>query len=1426
MLTPDEIVHRKRACIDDDGSDQATETATALVEQVVNGEAFRAVAADATREIARERPEVVAEILPRVSTWVLDGLERQDAVYRQTGVVLALDLARIDPASAGAISDLLGAAEEVGFDEWAIEAFLIAMGRRNPEFLAGELEILTDPEYEGQTVRPQRGWAIARAHRTDPTAFEPVVESLRDDLTGSTTDQQAALERLGQLGLVAPEMVESAVPEIVALADADDEQLRSAAVSALGRIAGTETWTDAPFGVPWDGADTDLFETITKTLDASAQSVVAAAATSLARAAAHRGDRRERAIERLLDRLSTADAESVRVALLQALQRLTEAETIDPNAVDLLTAAAAPAQPIDERKAALRVLGRIAPGSTAEASIEQALAEGARADATAVQREAIDAIADRLGRRDEPSPELRKTLVSATRDDDRLVREDAFEALARAGDTAGVRASLIGRLDDPDSAEMVAETACRLEAAPVVEVLVDRFVGAFESFQADEAADGPTPYSSDAHLTDRQKALLDGLVVVAREYPTSISPSVERLVDVLIDEDTPETHNLPRALAAVAAADPGAVRPFAASLGGQLLGEGRQPDAGFLLDALLAVGAVDDRMIERVIGDYEAKALAPAVVRLASLRPLFALRIATELEHEIRAVDDHFAVNWWIHELGELGSADVRVAPLTMELCRLALEAGDDWVRWDGAEAFAVIAADHPRWVRSYVPELIEALDDWNSHVPEWSLRALGRVGDGTVRSAIEPFTAHPRTEVRNAAETAGQRLDAPGDEGGSDDGLEDVFEYPSTGRKRARTTLRKTAAQAPDRFLARCVVAAREADARTRVRIRELLVEVTDGDGSAIDPPAAFVDWLDAADPLERAMAAYGVGATADETTADPAALIDALGAHLDDEEPLVRQWVIRSVGVVGAISPETVRPHIGALAGRLDDEDPTTRAHIVGAFDRLATVDPDLLTDAVEALTRRLTDPVDFVRLEAVSVLKYAPPEAIASVPGASRRLVNFLQDEDSGRAQEDAATALGSLATADAEALAGELDRLMAELGRRSIRAAVAAVAAEYPEAVREYETELADRSDEPHTREALARLYSPDYPDHLREAIRNRSETPLTELDTVVDYAVSAPRRERREAVIDAIGPAIRGNPSRTAAVLGALTEKLADPEAAVRQHAAFSIAEAVGKLDPDDATVLETTVLSALLDCAGDGSWAVRSEAYRAIEAVLAAGGAGIEEYETVVGVAVAGLGDEHGHVRRRAAEILDRLPADVRETFDVENRVLTLLEAGDSLEQRGSILAVGKLGETDGIPTSTSEWEVVGGGSEANGPDGSPIRALEALEDAFAASDLWARRNALESVTTIVAAHDAATVERLLAAVSYPVRERVREGLSDRNPVVRAEACRCLGFIGTVEDEPSIAALASDDESQPRVRAEASAALERLRERIPEAGAG
>jgi hypothetical protein len=724
---------------------------------------------------------------------------------------------------------------------------------------------------------------------------------------------------------------------------------------------------------------------------------------------------------------------------------------------------------------------------------------------------------------------------------------------------------------------------------------------------------------------------------------------------------------------------------------------------------------------------------------------------------------------------------------------------------------------------------LIEALDDWNSHVPEWSLRTLGRVGDGTVRSAIEPFTAHPRFEVRNAAETAGQRLDAARDEGGSDsdDGLEDVFEYLSTGRKRARTTRREMAAQAPDRFLARCVVAARQADARTRDRIRELLVEVTDGDGSAIDLPAAFVDWLDSADPLERAIAAYGVGATADGTTADPAALIDALGAHLDDEEPLVRQWVIRSVGVVGATSPEAVRPHIGALAGRLDDEDPTTRAHIVGALDRLATVDPDLLTDAVEALTRRLTDPVDFVRLAAVSVLKYAPPEALASLPGASRRLVGFLQDEDSGRAQDDAAAALGSLATADAGALVGELDRLMSELGRRSIRAAVAAVAAEYPEAVREYETELADRSDEPHTREALARLYSQDYPDHLREAIRNRAETLLTELDTVVDYAVSAPRRERREAVIDAIGPVIRENPSCTAAVLGALTEKLADPEAAVRQHAAFSIAEAVGKLGrPDDATVLETTVLPALLDCADDGSWAVRSEAYRAIEAVLAAGRAGIGEYETVVDVAVAGLGDEHGHVRRRAAEILDRLPADVRETFDIESRVLTLLEAGDSLERRGSILAVGKLGETDGIPTSASEWEVVGGVSEANGPDGSPIRALEALEDAFAASDLWARRNALESVTTIVAAHDAATVERLLAAVSYPVRERVREGLSDRNPVVRAEACRCLGFIGTVEDEPSIAALASDDESQPRVRAEASAALERLRERIPEAGEG
>ncbi|MFB6101226.1 MAG: HEAT repeat domain-containing protein [Haloplanus sp.] len=1397
MSVPADIVRRKHACLAA-GEQAAVETATHLVERLVAGESVDDYLADAIREIAEAYPAVVEAVLPRLETWVLAGMDRFEPRHRQSGVVLALDLVAIDPDAADRCTELLRLAIDHALGAEALESFLVTMGRANPQFVADNADRLTETKYEHETVVSSRGWALARAYRTDPAAFDPVVESLRDAVAGDSEDANDALRQLGRIGLVAPAAVAPAVPAVVAAVDPTDDSPSTVALEAVGLIAGTLHRSDSRYGTPWSAAaDRPVDDTLEAALAHPRPDVVDAAVTAYTRAVAHDETRRERAASAFLDRLATADADESRAALLDGLERLVDQGPITvPGAVATLVETERGTTDGGQRRSILRTLGGVDESLGDRDAVDRTLIEGLTADSDRVRRAAVDGIASLLSQQSDQSPRLVDALVVATTDPESRVRDDAVEALAAVADDERVVGALRGRVDDHENSPTVAEVARARGAADVVEGLVDRFVAAFRSGEADAEPDDETRYSADSHLTDEQSNYLDALRTVAERDPDALLSHTDRIVDIMRADATPNSHGIAALLSSLAATDPTAVRPFTDAIERTLFCDARSADAGYLLDTLLAVGATDTALVARAVDAFDGKALAPAAARLGEQYPLFCLRILTRLKNRIQTDDGHFAVAWWIHDLADIGVADVRASVPTLDLCRDALDSDDDWVRWDGVEALAAIAARHPRRVDGDRQALVASLDDRNSDVSRWALQALEHVGGEAVESCVAPFTAHPHPEVREVAAETLARLDDPTTVGPAAAGTPEgaVWEFLLTGRAEADRVVDRDGA-ARERILATLVVAAHRADEGRRRRVRELLVALGEGDDAA-DLGAAFARRLSASAPVRRALAAYGIGVAA-ESASRPADHLGRLAALFEDDEPLVRRWALRSFGRLGAASPADAEPHVPAVGTLIDDADPVTRAYAVRALGRIADNDPDAIAAAVDSLVHCLSNPERSIRLFAARVLACAPPERVAEVRNAPSFVV-ALFDADDPRLTRHAAVLTVVLAAGDPACLHPHLDRLAEELTRTPVRHAVATVAAHDAEAVEPYESDIADAVNDGHTRRALAHLHSTHYPELLATELVERPATITDEHRTFVEFSVTAPRRAQRKAAVETGAKAVRTDAERADAVCRALVARLDDDDRTVRQNAAAAIGHLVANLDaPTDIDGLVETLLPPLLDCAGDEHWEVRSQSLRAVSVILDAAGAAVDDVAPVVDAAFDSLGDEHGWVRRRAASILGALPADARDAPAVADRVVAALDAADDYRVRGATLAVGEVAAADGDHEA----------------------ALDALAGAFSASDPWVRRNAFESATTVVAdLDDPAAVERLVASVPYDLRERVRAGLSDPNPLVRVEACRCLGYVGRAADRARL--RARTDDSSTRVRDEAETAIERLDDRV------
>jgi HEAT repeat protein len=938
MPVPADIRRRTRACLTDDGA-SPTETASALLDAFVSDSPYTDALADAIVEIARAHPGVVGTLLPELDSYVVEGVEA-DRVYRAEAVALAFDLVAVDPTAADPISDLVAVVHDTSFDNWDLDALLISLAASNPQFLADNVEVLVDSGSSGQTLRPSRGWALARAHRTDPEAFAPVRESLRADLASTDADRRTALERVGAIGLAVPALVAPLVPDVVDAARSTADESRVAALDALGHVVGTESRTDDRYGNPLTDPPSSVFDAFDTALEDSDPDVVAGAATAYARAVAHDEARRDPVFDALLDRLATAEDPTVRAAYLDALDSLSR--TVDgEHSVAPLVAAATPPNPPEERETALRALGRVSVPADERDDVERAFVDGLSAAAEGVRRAAADGTGDWLT--DDPSTPLVDALAEATRDDSQFVREDALEALAATGDGADpVRTALAARLDDPDTVEVAATTAARLGAGDVVETLVDRVADAFTAGADDETPADPTAYAAGHHLTDAQSALADALAAVAGEAPGLLAPHAERLLDLRDDAEAVDSHRLAEAVAAVAAETPDALRAHAERIERELDEGAREPDAGHLLDARLAVGAVDDAVVERAVERYDAPALAPALARLEERDPLLALRVLSDLTTRLRVDDDHLSVGWWIHELPPLGTADKRVAAVAVDFWERLLGADDDWLRWDGAKALADLADFDSQVVEDSVPALVDALDDWNRHVPQWAVTALGHAGDDAVRSAVEPFTSHPDAPVRDAAATALDRLDA------SSDG-ESNASPPS-----ARTL-------SADDPLERALAAYDAGEA---------------ADDAPVDDLRAC---LDDDEPLVRRWAVRALGAVGEADPDAVAPYADALATRLNDPDDATRAYAVRAFD-------------------RLADADPTLLADAVEPLvDCLTVPSVAVRVPALETLAR--APPADLAAVPDApgTVLSFFGEDAFTHVTTRAATLVSVVAAGD---------------------------------------------------------------------------------------------------------------------------------------------------------------------------------------------------------------------------------------------------------------------------------------------------------------------------------------------------------------------------------------------------------------------------------------------
>jgi hypothetical protein len=1437
VLEPATVVERTRACCDADDPEAAEELGSWLVERFFWHDAPREVLVDALEDLAAAYPGVTPGVVAKLNDRIERAWQPPDRRLDGEAVTLVLSLVRETPAAADNAAETF---ERAGrFYEHELDRVFVTLASDRPASLAGQLDLVLESS-DGDSPRPSRAGALARGYRAAPDAFEAAVADLERELDGDDSGRSQAIDRIGTIGLVVPELVRPLLERVDTASREWPSNVRVDALRALGRVLGGEFGYDARFGTPLSDPPAGVTDQLWAALDDSDPAVRAGAATALGHAAAFDSDTANRVLDAFAGRVDAA-APDVLDAMVDAVERLTRPEYgLDVAVPDAVVRGVLDAQGSvgDARwvEPDLELLARCDPGDPAlRERVETAFVAALHDTNRDRRRAAIDASHRGLAGWAADSRAVVDALCDAATSDDQFVCEDALDALAAAEPIEPVEVTLrdlvADGLDDAAtrSGSELGIAIAAVESERAVEALVDRAATVLGSDLVDEngsdegedEAGGTDEGEGDAcesagshrafsheHLGEEGDQLASALVKVARDWPEGLDGYVGVLVESLVDDAAASSYAVAHAVSLVAEHDPAAVADRADDLRALLRAGCRDDVGGFVLRAVLAVDAVGDDLLAAVRSTYRVRTLAPAFGALAETNPLLVLVGITRLQAELDADDSHFTKDWWLHLLGDAGSASVTVHAPALDLAGTALRATDDWVRWDGADAIATIAATHPERVATLLPDLYDTLGDANTNVTRWTLEALANADRELDADRIAPYATHPDPDVRRAADRALNRR-ATSPRHGDD-----------------RSTAKCTDADA----LWRCILdgtgelpdslagagESASADRETRRRDLALLFAGRDHDDAAVRERAAHglvayasdedVDgvsdaiseaFLADADPVVRALAAHAIERAIPDVGIERGVLADRLAERLTDPEPVVARFAARALAALASAAPHAVALHVDAVTTALETADDVTSGSLVNVVLSLARARPAAVASAVPSLVTLLADSTSEAKLAAARTLALAPASTLVGsddvVPNAFACL-----DANAPGIETAAATVLALVASEAPERLrpyVGEFDNDVRHFG---VRAALAAVAVVDPDAFPLDAETVAEWRNDQQTRRTLAAMGSWRYCALLEEVLADRPEALLDTPETYLAYLTDDCGPDERGERLSPVQYAIEREPSLfeplTALVLDAIRD--ANPEERLGYLRGFeSLIETLEPVDEPSvvADIVDVTVLP-LLDA---DRWTHRSEAVEALTRTV----------ETVPGVAaelgedalldpaLARLADEHGWTRRHAAALVAVL-ADARDQPATAYDTIPRLDVhAPGPTDRGAALALGKTADAAGKCED----------------------ALNRLTDALDTDNQWLRRDALLGIHALaqsLANDDAAAPNLVGRSFDTAVQDTVRDRLNDDASPVRAAACRCLGAIGTAADVTSLKPLA--DDPHPEVCEAATDAIDAL----------
>ncbi|WP_075936303.1 hypothetical protein [Halosegnis longus] len=1215
----------------------------------------------------------VADAIPSLIEAVETGLEPPQKTYRAHLTQFLLETGRTHPSMAAQLSPLLGTIDEHIFDEERIARLFIAVAVHEPEHIARWVPHVLSTAHTPSIIDHGRGWGLARAAATDAVALTETLPKIEPG-AASTAVSASAIEQLGQVGLVAPQLVELQLPALLTLAGESGDDRRAAALRAVGRTLGVAATGGDRYGLASTHTATTAVEVAATALTAESAVVIEAAAETLGSIGVAPPQPAAPAMETLVDGLETTPAPA-RETVLENLETITERRPLPAAAIAPLRQVLAVA-PSDEQRQALRLLGRVAETEGVDVAITEAIVTGFREGTHHTRRGAVTACERLLSTWTDPPTALRELLYDATEDSHRWVRDDAYSALAAGPASTRTEQTLQTAAQTASHVQAALSAARALDLPAVTTTAVEQFAAAL-------------PLSQDEDEGDQReidwKRYASALTTVADDRPIHLAPHVDTLCS-LLETRTAGGEAIAAMLHNVASAVPTAIDGETDRLRRYCTTHPEQPHTGAVLAALLATDWYDSDCVAQVARRGPTGRLAPAAPAIADRQPAHVFEMLAALETRFLHDTTHEENEWWLHELPALAEATQLVHQPLVDLSERLLRAQDeDWVRWDGAKTLAAVGRPRPTSLRLAEAAMLDGLDDWNSNVPLWTLRAVRRLPNDQIRQSppVQSFRGHPYGNIRRAgyASRAG-----PADESLTANRWATAIRAGESHARSVATVFRDVSPAERTTAIEVACTGLRSPEPAVRERAVEGLTAVVSGEPETASD--ALIALLGEGTPAEQALAVYTAGEiAAGETDANLDRLRACLETGLTASPLAVRRWAVRSLGRLATTAPLVTATALPDVIAALESDDACVRAYAAWTLAELAWTRPAAARPAAQAIVSALATADNNVTSHLVRALQALPPDAVAAVSEAPRLLTTVLEASEPPLADAVGA-AIAVLAQAAPESLEPYVHQLAANMDVDGVAAAVARVAAVAPAAVSDTIDAVIDAQNGLARREALAWCGADEYPAALESPLAAGTTSLAVERESIIVYLTRATTQTQRRAALQA---AMTGGNSTDVlhGLLQGLCEAAEHTEATTRQRAVVSIADAVELCDSSLEPVAEQ-LLATLLARTRDADADVRSQAFRTLTYVIPTVEATRirDARAAIITAGIEALDDTNAWVYRHAATVLGLLPRDVQSETNLVQQLIAECRDATPIPP-GVNLALAETAQTAG------EWETV-----------------------------------------------------------------------------------------------------------------------------------